>query len=125
MVELRPFQRTFIRHATAPGIDTAALSLPRGNGKSWLAAHLLTRCLTPRDSLHVPGAEYLLCSGSIEQARLCFRFLRAELEPTGGYSFIDSTTRISVTHRPSNTRLRVLQRADGVRNRRVSVAGGG
>ena len=47
MVELRPFQRTFIRHATAPGIDTAALSLPRGNGKSWLAAHLLTRCLTP------------------------------------------------------------------------------
>ena len=26
----------------------------------------------------------------------------------GGYSFIDSTTRISITHRASNTRLRVL-----------------
>ena len=108
MVELRPFQRTFIRHATAPGIDTAALSLPRGNGKSWLAAHLLQRALTPGDSLHVPGSEYLLCAASIEQARLVYRFIRTELEPMGGYSFIDSTTRISITHRGSNTRLRVL-----------------
>ena len=108
MIELRPFQRTFIRHATAPGIDTAALSLPRGNGKSWLAAHLLTRCLTPGDSLYVKGSEYLLCAASIEQARLCYRFIRAELEPTGGYSFIDSATRIGITHRASNTRLRVL-----------------
>lgn len=32
-VELRPFQRTFVREATRAGIDTAALSLPRGNGK--------------------------------------------------------------------------------------------
>ena len=90
------------------GLDVAALSIPRGNGKSWLAAHLLTRCLTPGDSLHVAGAEYLLCAASIEQARLCYRFIRTELEETGGYSFIDSTTRIGITHRASNTRLRVL-----------------
>ena len=108
MVELRPFQRTFIRHATAPGIDTAALSLPRGNGKSWLAAHLLTRCLRPGDSLHVPGSEYLLCAASIEQARLVYRFIRAEIEPKGGYSFIDSVTRLGISHKASNTRLRVL-----------------
>ena len=86
----------------------AALSIPRGNGKSWLAAHLLTRCLTPGDSLHVAGAEYLLCAASIEQARLVYRFIRAELEPKGGYSLIDSTTRIGITHKASNTRLRVL-----------------
>ena len=108
MVELRPFQRTFIRRALAPGIDVAALSIPRGNGKSWLAAHLLTRCLTPGDSLHVPGSEYLLCAGSIEQARLCYRFIRTELEDSGEYRFIDSATRIGITHRASNTRLRVL-----------------
>ena len=106
--QLRAFQKQFIRGALAPGIDVAALSIPRGNGKSWLAAHLLTRCLTPGDSLHVAGAEYLLCAASIEQARLVYRFIRAELEPGGGYSFIDSVTRISVTHRASNTRLRVL-----------------
>ena len=85
-----------------------AQSIPRGNGKSWLAAHLLTRCLTPGDELHVPGSEYLLCAASIEQARLCYRFIRTELEDTGEYSFLDSSTRIGITHRASNTRLRVL-----------------
>ena len=37
MFELRPFQRRFLKGVLAPGIDTAALSLPRGNGKSALA----------------------------------------------------------------------------------------
>ena len=106
--QLRTFQKQFVRRALAPGIDVAALSIPRGNGKSWLAAHLLERCLTPGDALHVPGAEYLLCAASIEQARLVFRFIRTELEPTGEYRFIDSTTRIGITHKSSNTRLRVL-----------------
>ena len=36
-MRLRPFQREFMAGATRPGIDTAALSLPRGNGKSALA----------------------------------------------------------------------------------------
>ena len=107
-MKLRPFQQQFIRGALAPGIDTAALSIPRGNGKSWLAAHLLTRALTPGDELHVPGAEYLLLAASLEQARLTFRFTRADLEPRGGYRFIDSVTRIGVTHKPSNTKLRVM-----------------
>ena len=107
-MELRSFQRKFIANALAPGIDLAALSLPRGNGKSALAAYLLTRALTPGDSLHVPGAEYLLCAASIEQARICFRFIRADLEPTGAYRFIDSATRIGITHVPTNTKLRVL-----------------
>ena len=105
---LRAFQKEFVRRALAPGVDIAALSIPRGNGKSWLAAHLLERCLTPGDELHVPGSEYLLCAASIEQARLVYRFIRTELEPTGEYSFIDSTTRIGITHKASNTRLRVL-----------------
>ena len=106
--QLRAFQKQFVRRALARGVDVAALSIPRGNGKSWLAAHLLRRCLTPGDDLHVPGSEYLLCAASIEQARLCYRFIRTELEETGGYSFIDSATRIGITHRASNTRLRVL-----------------
>ena len=39
--QLRAFQKQFVKRALAPGIDVAALSIPRGNGKSWLAAHLL------------------------------------------------------------------------------------
>ena len=108
MFELLQFQKRFVTRATDPKIDTAALSIPRGNGKSWLAAHLLTRALTPGDPLHVPGAEYLLCAASIEQARLVFRFVRAELEPTGHYRWTDGSTRIGIADRRDNTRLRVL-----------------
>ena len=104
---LRPFQRTFLRNALAPGIETAGLSIPRGNGKSALAAHILERALTPTDSLFQQGKEYILCSGSLEQARTVFRFVRAALEPVGGYRFLDSTTQIGITHVRSNTRLRV------------------
>ena len=64
-MKLRPFQARFIREATAPGIDTAALSLPRGNGKSALAGHLLTRILDPGDDLFRPGTESVLCAASI------------------------------------------------------------
>ena len=106
--ELEPFQRRFLKRALAPRVKTAALSIPRGNGKSFLAAHILARCLTPNDPLNVPRAEYLLCAASIEQARLCYAFIREELEPTGEYRFIDSATRLGITHLPSNTKLRVL-----------------
>ena len=107
-MELRPFQKRFVKGALAPGVDLAALSIPRGNGKSWLAAHLLERGLTPGDPLHVPGGEYILCAASLEQARLCFRFVRAALEPRGGYTFVDASNRISIRHKATNTVLRVM-----------------
>ena len=109
-IELREFQKRFIAGATAEGIDTAALSIPRGNGKSWLAGHLLGRILNPADPLFRPGTESVLCAASIEQARIVFRFVRENLEEDGGgeYRFIDSFAKIAATHRPSNTRLRVI-----------------
>ena len=108
ITNLQPFQRRFLRGALAPGIDTAVLCLPRGAGKSCLAGYLVTRVLTPSDSLFVPGSESVLCAGSIEQARIVFRFARADLEGSDQYRFLDSHTRIGITHTPSNTRLRVI-----------------
>ena len=108
MLNLRPFQRQFIGAATAPGIDTAALSLPRGNGKSSLAGHLVARVLSSADELFRVGTESVLCAASIEQARIVFRFARGALEPTGGYRFLDSHTRIGIVHKATNTRLRVI-----------------
>ena len=108
MPKYRPFQRLFLREATRDGVDTAALSVPRGNGKSWLAAELVTRALKPDDALFRPATESVLCAASIEQARIVFRFARANLEPLGGYRFLDSAMRAGITHLATNTRLRVV-----------------
>ena len=107
-MKLRTFQRTFLTNATKPGIETAALSLPRGNGKSWLAGFLAARLLDPGDRLFQAGSESVLCAASIEQSRIVFRFARELLEPHGGYRFLDSAMRIGVTHKPTKTRLRIL-----------------
>ena len=108
MLNLRNFQRRFIKNAIADGIDSACLSLPRGNGKSSLAGHLVSRILDPDDELFRPGTESVLCAASIEQARIVFRFTRADLEPKGGYRFLDSYTRCGIVHVATNTRLRVI-----------------
>ena len=52
--------------------------------------------------------KYLLCAAIIEQARLCYRFIRSELEPREGCRFIDSAARLGITHWETFTRLRVL-----------------
>ena len=107
-MELRPFQRRFLAQALSDSVDTSVLSIPRGNGKSTLSAYILERCLTPGDPLFEAGAEYLLGAASLEQARNAYRPLRAALEPTGDYRFIDSVTRLGITHEETNTKLRVL-----------------
>ena len=105
---LRPFQRRFIAAATRPRIDNAVLTLPRGNGKSWLAGYMVARILNPADPLFRPGTESVLCAASIEQARVVFRFARAMLERAGGYRFQDAATRVGILHVATNTRLRVI-----------------
>lgn len=105
---LRPFQRRFVRAATAPGIDTAALSLPRGNGKSSLAGYLVTRILTPGDKLFRRGTESVLCAANLVQARIVFRFARAALESAGGYRFRDSANQIGITHEATGTAIRLI-----------------
>ena len=108
MDRLRPFQRRFVSRAFRPGIRTAALSCPRGNGKSTLAGYLAARALTPGDPIYAAGSESVLIGGSIEQCRIVFRAARRILEPTGDYRFLDSATRCAITHKASNTRLRVV-----------------
>ena len=108
MIDLLPSQRRFLDGALAPGIRTAANCAPRGEGKSALAAYILARCMNPEDPLFSVGAEYLLCAASLEQARNVYRPIREALEPTGNYRFIDGSTRMGITHTPTNTKLRVM-----------------
>ena len=105
---LLPFQRRFLRGAFRPHVDTAVLSGPRGLGKSALAGYILRRAMTPGDPWHTPGSELILLSGSVDQSRLVFRFVRPALELAGGYRFVDSMRSLGITHRASGTRLRVL-----------------
>ena len=107
-MNLRPFQRRFIKGAFRDGVDTAVLSLPRGNGKSFLGGDILADCMTPGNPMHEPGKEYLLLAASLEQARITYGFIRDKLEATGEYRWLDSSTRVGITHKATNTRLRVL-----------------
>ena len=106
--KLRRFQKRFIKAVESQDYDTVALSGPRGLGKTFIAAHVLARCMTPGDVLHQPGREYILGAASLEQARLTYGFIRAELEPRGGYRWIDSATRLGATHVKTNTKLRAI-----------------
>ena len=60
------------------------------------------------DPLFKPGTESVLCAASIEQARIVFRFARADLEADPAYRFLDSHTRCGIVHKPTNTRLRII-----------------
>ena len=111
MIDLLPFQRDFVSALEGDRYDVAALSIPRGNGKSTLAAHILKRCITPGDTFFAAGAESVLCSASLEQARICFRFLRADIlasDDSDDYKFVDSSTKVSVRHKKSKTAVRAI-----------------
>ena len=69
---------------------------------------MVARILDPTDSLFSRGTESVLCASNVEQARIVFRFARETLEPTSEYRFLDSVSRIGITHRSTNTRLRVI-----------------
>ena len=108
MTKLLPFQKKFLEAVENPQYDTVAISGPRSLGKTFIAAQVLIRCMTPGDALHQPGKEYILGAATLEQARLTYNFIRAELEPTGKYRWIDSTTRLGATHLKTNTKLRAI-----------------
>ena len=101
-MNLRPFQTRFVRRALAPGVRTAGLSIPRGNGKSTLAARILADRLA-----EVDGSECVLLAGSLLQARVPFRMVRGLL---GGsdWKWADSATMTGGRHLATGTRLRVV-----------------
>ena len=73
---LRPFQREILRGAFAPGIRTALVSIPRGNGKSALAAALaLAELFVGPDS-----AEVLTVASDMRQAMIVLRMARRMVE---------------------------------------------
>lgn len=74
--KLRPFQREVVAGAFAPRVRTALVSLPRGNGKSALAAALaLAELFVGPDS-----AEVLCVASDLRQAMIVLRMARRMVE---------------------------------------------
>ena len=103
---LAPFQRRFVAGAFAPGVRKGVLSGPRGLGKSSLSGEILAAAVHPDGPLFRPGAESVLLASSLDQARLCFAFLRRSVGEDG-FRYQDSGQRVSCTHVPTHTRVRV------------------
>ena len=124
-MKLRPFQREFVAGVLRPGTKRAALSIPRGNGKSWLAGCLGADALVPGGALFEAGAENVLLSGSFDQARYVFRFTKGFLGEAG-YSYLDSTNKLAIRHKATGTRLLVrssrAKGAFGIVGARIVIA---
>jgi phage terminase large subunit-like protein len=74
---LRRFQKAIIRRVLAPGVRTAVVAIPRGNGKSSLAAALGLWALVDGPE----GAQVPIVAGVAErQAKICFNIARRMVE---------------------------------------------
>ena len=123
---LKRFQRRFMARVLSPGIRRAVLSLPRGNGKSWLAGHLAAESLRPGGALYRAGDENVLLSGSFDQARYVYRFAKGLLGE-GAYVYADNKQRMEIRHKASGTRLMVkssrARGAFGIVGAKIAIAG--
>ena len=103
-MKLLPFQQRFVKSAFRPGIRTAALSLPRGNGKSTLAARLAFHFLRAGS-----GREAHLVAASVGQARRAvFKQLRAMVGADPAYRIADAPNAAHVIHRATKTKISVI-----------------
>ena len=109
----------------APGTRRAALSLPRGNGKSWLAGYLAAEALRPGGALFRAGDENVLLSGSFDQARYVWRFAKGLLGESA-YVYADNKQRMEIRHVATGTRLTVkssrARGAFGIVGARIAIA---
>ena len=101
-----PFQAAFasaVSRKEQP-VDIAALSVPRGNGKSWLCGKIVARSLTPGDPLHEPAVENILVAASRAQAGIVLEFARAALGESKKYRWRND----GVVHLDSRARVRIV-----------------
>ena len=104
-----PFHADWIRAAYHPDIQVAALSCPRGNAKTFTFGRLAALGITPDSPLWHSGIESLVVSGSLEQSRVMLSFIREFLgDKENDYRWLDSGQRLQITHKQTNTKLRVL-----------------
>ena len=110
-LELQAWQRRFLRGAFALGVDTAAVSTARGNGKTAFLAGVAAATLI--GPLAQTRGETVIVASSLTQARIafehCLMFVKAEIDAEPGrWSVQDTAQRASITDRRTGARVRCI-----------------
>ena len=108
--KLLPWQRRFLAGAFAPNVQSAALSVARGNGKTSLLSAVA--CATLDGPLVVPRGETVIVASSFSQARIAFDhvrcFLGSKLADRKVWRISDSQQVASLENRTTGARLKVI-----------------
>ena len=119
---LFPWERKFLRRTFADGVNLAALSIARGNGKTGLVGAVAAAAVA--GPLRQPRGEVVIVASSFSQARVAFSdvlaFLRPEIDANpGDWRVSDSSQRASIFCRRSGASVRAIgsdpRRAHGLR----------
>ena len=105
-----PWQARFCRGACAAGIQFAALSIARGNGKTTLLAGIAAAHLD--GPLAVPRGETIIVAASFAQARIAFDHVRAfmgdKLADRKRWRVQDTMQTATIEDRETGAKLKVI-----------------
>ncbi len=105
-----PWQRQFVRGAFAPGVQSAALSVGRGNGKTAVLSGIAAATLD--GPLAVPRGETVIVASSFEQARIAFEhvlaFMGDELRDKRRWKVWDTAQQARIESRKTGARVRCV-----------------
>ena len=105
-----PWQRRFIRGVFAAGVQSAALSVARGNGKTALLSGIAAATLD--GPLAVPRGETVIVASSFEQARIAFEhvvaFMGDTLADKRRWKVWDTAQQARVEDRQTGARVRCI-----------------
>ena len=105
-----PWQRRFVRGAFAQGVQSAALTVARGNGKTALLSGIAAATLD--GPLMVPRGETVIVASSFEQARIAFEhviaFMDDKLADKGRWKVWDTAQQARIEDRKTGARVRCI-----------------
>ena len=105
-----PWQRRFVRGAFRDGVQSAALSVGRGNGKTALLSGIAAATLN--GPLAVRRGETVIVASSFEQARIAFEhviaFMGAMIDDKDRWRVWDTAQQARVEDRVTGARVRCI-----------------
>ncbi len=105
-----PWQRRFVREVFSPGVQSAALSVARGNGKTALLSGIAAATLD--GPLAVSRGETVIVASSFEQARIAFEhvmaFMGDKLADKSRWKVWDTAQQARIEDRKTGARVRCI-----------------